>query len=484
MCTNRDRVVSNILTMHQEDYEYINNLLFELDPDSPVESQAAPIFTAANIGSCKLFEALLTKSKIPPSIILQKKQQKSICLPDGTCFYHVDTPLSLIISKPENYPLIDTLDNLDESKFVTSIDLSHTRTRCLPVDLFKLRHIYHIDVSNNKLSQISLLKMPPNCWPNLNLLKELNISYNSLECVPLEFFTFSSIKTLNVSHNSLKTLPEKWWSSKSLSVLDISFNINLESLALDEFPSALQFVRAAYYDHEFSQSTTKRIRGSISRSNFQSAEYCIASQDKSKSNLLQHLNASNCSINRFPNCLALIFPKLEILNLSHNKLEVFCSAINELPPSLECLDISNNLLNFHSELFYIDHASFMQSEGMCHRDLSNLKTLKLANNLNLRTVYLSDEVAVSQKCHAFFPNLLRLDLSNCGLEKSICHLEHLKKLTDLDISRNKHLALPTEICNLENLINFTYDGLLDPIVKELNIFNVTQEKQLYLYERK
>ena len=219
--------------MHKEDYEYITMLLFEMDLFSSTGLEAAPIFTAANIGSPELFKALIIHNKIPLSIILRQKQEYTFNRPDGTVIRHVDTPLSLILSRPENYPLIDTLVDLDESnsdKHLTSIDLSHTRTHNLPVEIFKLRHLYRINISNNQLSPLSLLKLPQNCWPTL--LHDLNISYNFLEQIPSELFKLPCLEVLKVSHNSLKSLPERWWEMKSISELDISFNIDLKSLLL------------------------------------------------------------------------------------------------------------------------------------------------------------------------------------------------------------------------------------------------------------
>ena len=468
--------------MHKEDYEYITKLLFEKDPFSSSGLEAAPIFTAANIGSPELFKALLIHNKIPLSIILRQKQEHTFDCPDGTGLRHVDTPLSLILSRPENYPLIDVLVDLDESntcKHLTSIDLSHTRTRNLPVELFKLRHLYRINISNNKLSPLSLLQLPLNCWPNL--LCDLDISYNFLEQIPSELFKLPCLEVLNVSHNSLKSLPERWWDTKSISMLNIAFNINLESLSLkvgsENTPSSP--------DHELSSSSRPRtlsvsIPGRVSRKLFDDSIAC-----RMEKSPLNNLNASHCSINEVPSFLILFFPSLKVLNLSHNKL-MQCCAINEMPTSLKCLDISNNLLNPHSsehEIFHIDNNLFTTSNHMLHKDLCNLHDLKLANNVDLRTISLLDKKE-SSNCHVFFPNLQKLDLSNCGLRQAPCYLEQLQNLTDLDISRNKDLYIPNEIISLEHLLNFTYDGIKDPIVNELNSFTSIPEKLLYLHERK
>ena len=477
VCTVRYKVVLHILNMHHEDYDYTTKLLFETDPLSPVKLQAPPIFSAANIGNPKLFEALIIHSKIPPSTILKQKRKYKFSCPDGTVEHdHTETPLSLILSQ-QNYLLIDTLVDLDKADtyrhLITSIDLSETRTCNLPVELFKLRNLYRINVSNNKLS---LLKLPQNCWPNL--LQHLDISHNSLEQIPLEFFQLPCLQTLNVSHNLLKTLPEQWWTTKSISTLDISYNNHLTSLSLKdgELRSSTTLTPISSFSRILPVNVHGKVSGKINN-------YSIAC--RTINSLLKILNASQCSINKFPSFLALFFPNLEELNLSYNKL-LLCCGVNELPTSLECLDVSNNILKSHltdHKVFHIDNGLSTTSDYMVHKDLMNLHTLKLANNTDLKTVCISDETDQSS-CHIFFPNLLRLDLSNCGLKQAPRYLEQLQKLTDLDISKNKDLHIPDEIINLESLVTFVYDGIKDPIVNELNIFSLTRDKQLYLHDRK
>ena len=478
MHTNRCKLAFHILNMHKEDYEYIIKLLFEMDPFSSTGLNAAPIFTAANIGSPELFKALIIHNKIPLSIILRQKQEYTFNRPDGTVIRHVDTPLSLILSRPENYPLIDTLVDLDESnscKRLTSIDLSHTRTCNLPVEIFKLRHLYCINISNNKLSPLSLLKLPQNCWPTL--LRDLNISCNFLEQIPSELFKLPCLEVLKVSHNSLKSLPERWWEMKSISELDISNNIDLKSLLLEHSSPSSELSKSSG-SGTLTMYTPRP--GRVSEGLFDDSIACRMGNSP-----LRNLNASHCSINKFPSFLALVFPNLEMLNLSHNKL-LQCCAINEIPTSLTCLDISNNLLNSHfneHEIFHIDKSLFKRSNHMLHKDLCNLHHLKLANNVDLRTISLVDE-AESGECHVFFPNLLNLNFSNCGLRQAPCYLELLQTLTDLDISRNKDLYIPNEIISLEHLVNFTYDDIKDPIVNELKIFILARDKLVYLHERK
>ena len=257
--------------------------MFKANPVFPIGQQAGSIFIAANIGDPQLFKTLIVHSRIPLSIVIRQKQEYTFSSPDGTKKQHVDTPLSLILSRPESYPLIDILVSLDESssyKHLTSINLSHTRTCNLPVELFKLHHLCHINISNNNLSTLSL---PQSSWPNS--LQDLNVSHNSLKEIPSEVFILPCLEVLNVSHNSLKSLPERWWATKSISMLNISFNSDLKSLALID-------------DNEHTQSspTTSKSMARKFRIDF-----------KMSNSPLKSLNASHCSINEIPNFLHYFF---------------------------------------------------------------------------------------------------------------------------------------------------------------------------------
>ena len=124
---------------------------------------------------------------------------------------------------------------------------------------------------------------------------------------------------------------------------------------------------------------------------------------------------------------------------------------------------------------------------MRHHDLDKLKTLKLANNIRLKAVFLSDEITAPGfgSPHIFFSKLRRLNLSNCGLQQAPNYLAELTHLTDLDLSNNAELTpIPRGICNLESLIPFNYDGVKDPVANDLDMFTLTRDKQIYLRQER
>ncbi|XP_065916963.1 leucine-rich repeat serine/threonine-protein kinase 1-like isoform X2 [Dysidea avara] len=472
--TGRHEIVSHILVMHERDtYDNISHLLFEADTNSAQCFQEAPIFTAVRIGNSILLQGLLARSGVPLSTILGQRQKRVIPRPDGPDWEHFITPLSLILSMPQNHDLIDVLihlNRLGSIRNLTAVDLSRTLLSQLPVELFTLGQLYTLNVSDNKLSELPFSKLPSDYWPNL--LQELNVSHNNLQHIPSELFTLPCLKTLNVSHNPLKSLPSEWWTTKSIVTLNLS-HTHLENLSINSKLSSAP--------KELLATSPPRsvICGQYSTLDMNAIPCKVNSK---KESLLQYLNCSNCKIGVFPSLLAFFFPNLELLNISSNKLQS-CCAVNEFPSSLIDLDVSNNLLlSGKHKMFYRD-INKMDS-CMRHGELSKLKFLKLAGNVNLKMLSIHDEQKYGSDGDArvFFPNLVRLNLTNCGLKVAPKFLAELKYLTDLDFSGNKDLTIPREISNLEHLVSFNYEGVKDPIVDSLNMFELTQEKLVFLHE--
>jgi len=454
---------------HRDNYDSVANLLFDSDLNSLESFQEAPIYTAIKMRDPKMFETLITYGGIPPNILIHQKQKLINHRPDGSYWEQFITPLSLILSIPQNDSLIDVLVEFDQSSYnshLTKIDLSSTKIDSLPEKFFNMSHLQYLNISNNSLSE---LKFFSNCW--LNLLQELNLSHNSLEEIPSELFSASFLQVLNVSHNSITSLPDKWWGTKSILSLDVSFT-HLKNLSMETDDAFVS-------DHINSSASLphSRISGRVSTD----FENSITFRVKQTDSILQHLNAANCNIDEFPGLLAVYFPNLESLNLSGNKLK-YCCAVNELPTSLLELDLSNNLLCFSNhKLFHRDVRLSTKSSCMHHKDISKLRILNLANNINLGTVNLHNDNQ-KENFHAFFPKLRKLNLANCGLELAPKFLSELQDLSDLNISNNKLLTIPCEVRNLKDLLYFNYDGVQDPIANQLNMFTRTKEKLIYLRE--
>jgi len=472
--TERHQIVSHMFIMHQKDtYDKLTYFLFETDPYSVQDFAGAPIYTAARIGNPKLLEVLIAQSGISLNTILGQRQKQIMPRPDGPDWEHHITPLSLILFMPKSRELIDILNHNGSasSQHLTSVDLSKTMLTSLPPEIFMLSYLSTLNASHNEIFELPFSKLPSDYYPNL--LQELNVSHNNLEHIPSELFNLPCLRTLNVSHNPLKSLPTKWWTTKSIVTLNLSHTY-LENLSInkDDENAARLKCSSTSLQHPV-------VHGQYSAQ----GSYPIPVVAKSLGDYrLQNLNCSHCCIDKLPGLLAYYVPNLQTLNLSNNKLHS-CCAINEFPISLVDLDLSNNDLSNHHEheMFYRDIE--IQGGSMRHSELSKLKYLKLANNINLRTLTIHDE----HKCGSdakttriFFPKLVRLNISNCGLIRAPQFLAGLQQLTDLDIGGNKYLSIPHEICDLKHLVNFNYDKVKDPIANTLNTFTLTREKRMFL----
>ena len=464
--------MSHIFIMHQRGiYDKMTYFLFETDPNSVQDFSGAPIYTAARIGNPKLLEALIARSGISLNTILGQRQKHIMPRPDGPDWERHVTPLSSILFMPKNRELIEVLNYNGSAnhQYLTSTDLSKTMLSFLPAEIFMISYLSTLNVSDNGISELPLSNLPSDCYPDT--LQDLNVSHNKLQHIPSELFTLPCLRTLNVSHNPLKSLPSEWWTTKSIVTLNLS-HTHLENLSIDGSELAAQVKRSSAH-----------LRSSVVSGQYSvQSPYVIPVRTNSISGYrVQHLNCSHCNINKFPSLLAYCVPNLEVLNLSNNKLQS-CCAINELPKSLVDLDLSNNYLSDRQEhkLFYRD--AELQNSFVRHGELNKLRYLKLANNTNLRTLTIHDESkdGVDNGTYVFFPKLVRLNVSNCGLVQAPEYLAGLEYLTDLDISNNKNLSIPHEICDLKHLINFNYDKVMDPIANTLNAFTLTREKRMFL----
>ena len=219
---------------------------------------------------------------------------------------------------------------------------------------------------------------------------------------------------------------------------------------------------------------------------------------------LQNLMLSNNHIRTFPKCLSCCVPVLKYLDLSYNRLTNVAS-INEMPLSLKSLNISHNHLEAQTKSDAIFSVSFErrpcaatqgQEHQKCHHcshtTLPKLSTLNLSNNEDLAKIFVHSKIpTVNEEAsflsgkhtsiHLFFPKLGLLDVSYCGLTEMPKHFSRMKSLCQLNISGNKNLKIPTEICQLQNMYKFEYkDTNDDEVVSKLNQFQHVKDKVRFL----
>ena len=416
------------------------------------------------------------------------------CTVDGN---NCVTPLSLILScgHVEHFKLLINYNlNPANAEKLVQINLSGTKIEDFSLSVLNFSSVKTLFLDNTGLKTLTwdgiLLPMP-----NVKelQLKELQATNNLINELPFGLFTFPDLKKLDVSHNQIEKLPDNWWQG-SLVDCDISYNL-LEELSLPD-----------YMEEEDTEPDSNRHalhgRSELVFNKLPKipTHYSVTSQEEFSSPL-QNLMLSNNHIRTFPKCLSCCVPVLKTLNLSHNRLTEVAS-INELPLSLKNLDVSHNHLGAYpggKPIFSVSPESkpcasiLAHGEQHCkchhrsHTTLPKLGVLNLSynkdlNNLFIRKLSTADAEAsfVSEKhtsIHLFFPFLGLLNVSYCSLTELPEHFSRMKSLCQLNISGNPNLKISAEICQLQEMLTFDYQGTRDKdVVSKLDEFQHAKDK--------
>lgn len=98
---------------------------------------------------------------------------------------------------------------------VFRLNLSKTRMKEIPADVFKFKNLRELDMSRNKIDSI------PAAIGELTNLVSLNISNNDLELLPDEIGKLSALKTLNLNRNKIVALPKTIGDLSNLELLEL-----------------------------------------------------------------------------------------------------------------------------------------------------------------------------------------------------------------------------------------------------------------------
>jgi len=112
---------------------------------------------------------------------------------------------------------------------ITRLDVSSNALTDIPIIVFQLPSLRHLNLSQNKLE-----KLPFDGVYNLPTLEELSLQNNRLENVPDDLFGLPKLSTADLSNNHLSCLPPNLWTAPSLKELNVSFNL------LSDLPSATE----------------------------------------------------------------------------------------------------------------------------------------------------------------------------------------------------------------------------------------------------
>ncbi|MCD9646747.1 hypothetical protein HAX54_036904 [Datura stramonium] len=329
-------------------------------------------------------------------------------------------------------------------------------------------------------------------WRRLTSLEFLDISNNQFE-VPLslrQFSNHSKLTYLDVGYNNIITTDaefQNWIPTFQLQLFSIQGCINLQKL-----PSFLQYqydLRILAIDGNqlpgnfptWLLENNTRLAGVYARDN----AFIGPLKLPSSSHLhLETIDVSNNKLNgHIPANMSLVFPKLALLNMSHNFLEgPIPSKISGVHVSL--LDLSHNFLSggVPSDLA-------IGSPSLTYLRLSNnrLEGQIFSKDVKPRVLFFlylnGNNFAGPLPSNMFLTSLLVLDASSNNFSGEIPRrIRDNTRLLQLDLSKN-HLegSIPAEICKLK-LINVLaisenrLSGFIPSCVSSLPLEHIHLEK--------
>lgn len=98
---------------------------------------------------------------------------------------------------------------------VYRLNLSKTRMKDIPADVFKFKNLRELDLSRNRIDSI------PAAIGDLQNLTSLNLSSNNLELLPDEIGKLSNLTHLNLNRNKIVALPSTIGNLSNLELLEL-----------------------------------------------------------------------------------------------------------------------------------------------------------------------------------------------------------------------------------------------------------------------
>lgn len=241
------------------------------------------------------------------------------------------------------------IQNFEELKKVSSIDLSSINLKYLSPKIEQLNTLKSLYLAFNKLDSLSF------DLSTLKTLSQLDIKYNKLNKFPDGITNLKQLSMLDLSGNNLSKTPEGITNLKQLSTLKLSGN------NLNKFPDDIISLK---------QLSILDLSGNRIES---------LPQEISSLKNLKQLYLSKNSLKKIPDSLYEL-TKLEVLNLSNTNISSISSEIKKLK-NLRILSLSNNQLSLGSipkEIY----------------NLPNLKELILEKN----PISEKEKISIKNKC--------------------------------------------------------------------------------------
>lgn len=369
-----------------------------------------------------LFTYQLTKPKIDPKLTTFVSLDMALQVPDQVKVLGLRGQNLKFIS-----PLIKNFSHLEV------LDVSNNSITKIPDEVWQIRSLRHLDVSNNQIEHLELSDKVK--LVNFNAPDILNLNDNKLARFSIEPKSISKVRDLRIARNHLQSFTISGDDGYALERLDLSGN-QLHSLNHLEVLSNL-----IHLNLSGNRLTHVQTRKSLS--------------------ILETVNLKNNMLTVWPETV-LRSAVLSSVDLSGNEIEKLPVSIF-LPDSIKLLDVSlNNIhpvdLNKHQNISRLN-------ESMCpNRDRQKpylIKTIfsrlsgsfDLVTDLNLSGLALATVPVELQ----FLRNLKSLDLSHNKLATLPLWFDQLQTLEELDLRSNHFESQPEILRRLPRLKEITWN---------------------------
>ncbi|KAJ8718102.1 hypothetical protein PYW07_006032 [Mythimna separata] len=369
--------------------------------------------------------------------------------------YRID-PIFMVIKNPSSdmsgsIPASSNYRRRDEGMLhiIYSLDLSENDYENTP-SIKSMQNLAILNISRNHLKTAVLSNQN-----ELNMLKELDLSYNTISDINVNSYEhpYSNLKKINMSHNYLVKIPDAVFDKiDDLQTLDLSHNY-IEGLSQFTFEGTKTLLHLNLSNNRLTDINSSLFRFSelktLSLSNNRIKNLNVHDFDKLQK--LEFLDLSSNSIKTIDN----VFQNMAFLyslDLSNNLLEVASKDTFANLISLTSIDLSKNKLrSLPKDLF---KNKTIHKFSVSDNFLEGSLTKGTFEGINVTTLSLGFQLLTAVENYAFngLTSLDALYLNNNGIYtlSNMC-FKTLTGLLTLDLSNNKISSIDFDKTDLGNL---------------------------------
>ncbi|KAI2473646.1 adenylate cyclase [Annulohypoxylon bovei var. microspora] len=239
------------------------------------------------------------------------------------------TPDIISLNLSRNLSLDLPRDFVQACPQLRDIKYSNNEARKLPISIGRAGRLTYLDVSNNRLEELDHAELG-----RLTGLLKLSLANNRLSRLPQEFGLFKALRSLNLSSNFLEKFPVFLCDLESLVDIDVSFN-SISCLP-DEIGKLQNLEKFVMTNNRLAGSLPPTLKELISLRELDIKYNTLTAIDiVSKLPKLEILSADHNTISQFVGC----FERVRSLKLNSNPITKF--EIESPVPTLKQLNLSN-----------------------------------------------------------------------------------------------------------------------------------------------